>query len=204
VESNSKELIVLVHGFGGKRAIKWLIASRLRSLGFRVQSWNHLSFLGSIDAHADRFFQFMNSQLAGERRFHIVAHSMGSIVARSALTRGEMPNLGRFVLLAPPNLGSPAARLASKILGNFIPPTCELSDANTSYVNQLGTPTGLEAGVIAAKYDILVPVRNTHLATEKCHIAIAATHNSLLLSRAVCANIASFINTGAFGNPSQQ
>lgn len=117
---------MLVHGFGAIRLVMRPLAYQLRSRGFRVQHWTYLSLFDPIERHAIRFFDFLRTDTATERRFHIVAHSMGSIFSLAALNRGVFPNLGSLILLAPPNRGSPVARIASKIVGRVIIPTCEL------------------------------------------------------------------------------
>jgi pimeloyl-ACP methyl ester carboxylesterase len=130
IESNDgrRELVVLVHGFGAKRALMRPLVTRLRANGFRVLNWNYLSLFAAIETHANRLRDFFATQLSMEPCFHIVAHSMGSIVTRAALNRSSLSNFGRLVLLAPPNAGSPAARLASFFIGRVITPTRELSD----------------------------------------------------------------------------
>jgi pimeloyl-ACP methyl ester carboxylesterase len=198
---NEKELVVLLHGFGAKRVLMWPLARRLRADGFRVVQWNFLSLFSSIEKHAKRLHDFLTTQLVSEKRVHIVAHSMGSIVTRAALNRLRPPNLGRVVLLAPPNRGSPAAGLASLFVGAIITPSRELSDRSTSYVNQLKTSSDIEIGIIAAKYDLLVPAKNTHLPSEREHVTLIATHNSLLLSRSVGKMTANFLRTGEFQGP---
>lgn len=197
----NNELIVLVHGFGAKRAVMWPLACRLRANGFRVLAWNYPSLFAKIESHAKRLHDYLATRLATETRFHLVAHSMGSIVTRAALIRSPLPNLGRLVLLAPPNGGSPAARLASVLIGGVFVPTHELSDRASSYVNQLQGPNDLDVGILAARYDVLVPVRNTHLVGERMHQTLFATHNSLLLSRTVCEKTIRFLRTGDFEMP---
>ncbi len=118
---------------------------------------------------------------------------MGSIVTRAALERARLQNLGRVVLLAPPNAGSPVARLASIFVGWLSTPTRELSDDALSYVNQLRSSHTAEVGIIAARYDFLVPLKNTHLVHESMHVTLRATHNSLLFSRLACQHIVDFL-----------
>jgi hypothetical protein len=102
------------------------------------------------------------------------------------------------VFLAPPNRGSPVARVAALIFGQILAPTRELSDALESYVNKLERKLKNDVGVIAARFDLLVPISNTHLANESAHIVINATHNSLLVSTTVSKLTARFLATGAF------
>lgn len=190
------ELIVLVHGFGAPRVVMWLLATRLRASGFRVVLWNYSSLFTKIDVHAERLHGFLATQFTAEPRIHIVAHSMGSIVTRAALERAHLPKLGRVVLLAPPNAGSPVARFASIFVGALITPTRELSDDALSIVNQLRSNDATEIGIIAARYDFLVPLKNTHLLHESMHVTLNATHNSLLFSRLTCQHIVSFLRLG--------
>lgn len=192
------DIVLLVHGFASHRAVMWPLSLRLQSFGFRAVSWSYASLFSPIDAHATRLRAFCTSQFSNEPRFHVVAHSMGAIVTRVALDSAPLPNLGRIVLLAPPNKGSPIARIASRFLANILVPTRELSDQPTSFVNRLSNSGDLEVGIIAAKFDLLVPVQNTHLPSERSHKTRFATHNSLLLSRKASIDIANFLRTGSF------
>jgi pimeloyl-ACP methyl ester carboxylesterase len=195
---NDNDLVILIHGFACKSFVMWPMAARLRKREFRVQTWSYWTLFHSIEVHAARLHEFLTTELASEQRIHIVAHSMGTIVARAALNRGAIPNLGRVVLLAPPNRGSPVARITAPIFGRLIPPSRELSNSPASYVNQLVANANLEIGVIAAKYDILIPARNTHLPNQTQHVTVNATHNSLLFSRKVCNHAVNFIRCGNF------
>ena len=200
MEQNS-EKVVLVHGVSSHRSVMWPIAYRLWREGFRAETWSYITFFRSIDSHADRFAEYLSTKLANEMKVHIVAHSMGSIVVRAALNRIEPSKIGRIVLLAPPNAGSPVARIISKLSGQLIVPARELSDHPMSYVNQIKTTNSFEVGVLAAKYDFLVPTSSTHLANETCHRTMIATHNSLLLSRSAAKRIYQFLRKGNFGDP---
>ncbi len=201
MDGNKKDLIVLVHGFGARRLVMWPFACLLRARGLRVRFWSYGSLFNPIEKHAIRFYDYLHSVTATERRFHIVAHSMGCIVTQSALNLGGFPNLGRIVLLAPPNAGSPVARIASKVIGRFIIPTRELSDLETSYVNQFERKFTADIGIIAARFDVLVPISSTHLLNEKAHVVINATHNSLLLSPKASKLTARFLTHGSFNKP---
>ncbi len=69
-------------------------------------------------------------------------------------------------------------------------------------MNQLARTSDIEIGIIAARFDGLVPIKNTHLPNEKDHVVVNATHNSLLLSKSVSDLIARFLKHGAFeGSP---
>jgi pimeloyl-ACP methyl ester carboxylesterase len=198
-QTPQKELVVLIHGFGAKRAVMWPLAARLRSNGYRVRLWSYVTLFQSINSHSHRLHNYLLMQLADESRFSIVAHSMGSIIARAALNRSVPSNMGRLVLLAPPNQGSPIARYASMFVGGIIRPTRELSDDRNSFVRNLSSPRGVDTGIIAARFDLLVPAANTILESVHKYETVNGTHNSLLMSKNVCEMITSFLRSGEFG-----
>lgn len=192
------DMIVLIHGFAASRLVMAPLRLRLQRSGFRVTPWSYWSLMVSVQQHGANLNDFLKSSLGQESRIHIVAHSMGSIVARAALASGPTENMGRAVFLAPPNRGTPVARHAAKLLGRVCPPIADLSDAKDSFVNSLADSVPLELGVIAARFDLLVPVANTHLPYQRDHIVLNATHNSLLLSNTAAKLAASFIAHGQF------
>ena len=192
------DLVILVHGFSASRLVMWPLAYRLRQDGFRVRQWSYLSLFGKIDSHAARLRTFLQSELGSERRIHIVAHSMGCIVVRAALQGTAISNLGRVVMLAPPNRGSLVADFVSRFAGWLLVPTRELASRPTSYVNLLGHRLNVDVGIIAAKYDMLIPVRNTSLPYQTRHEVVAGTHNSILFSSEIGSKVSTFLRSGEF------
>jgi len=169
--ATSKDCVIVVHGFAGKRLWMWPLANRLRR-DFDVVSWSYFSFAGSVERHAERLSEYLVATASQNtnRNVHLVAHSMGSIVARAAISMAMPANLGRLVLLAPPNSGSPIARIASKGLGWACQPLADLSDAPSSYVNSMPTHVDPPTAVIAARYDLLVPLESAKLAGSRQHV----------------------------------
>jgi len=194
----ARDLVVVVHGIGGKRLWMALLCWRLRSRGFRAVNWGYPSLLGDIEKHAARLRDYLTDDLTHETRVHIVAHSMGSIVVRAALAKGTISNLGRVVLFAPPNHGTPVARYTGLILGRFCKAFTDLSDHPDSYVNKLPTFHSLDVTAVAARFDVLVPEASTHLSDEREHVVLGTTHNGLLLSRRAADLAGNFLETGRF------
>jgi pimeloyl-ACP methyl ester carboxylesterase len=171
----------------------------LRAYGCRVDNWGYSSLRGAIAEHAQSLYEHLAVSLSKEGRIHIVAHSMGAIVARTALSTGRpLTNLGRVVLLAPPNRGTPVARHAAKVVGRVCQGIADLSDHDDSFVNRLPSPNSVDVGIMAARFDALVPVTSTHLDGECQHVVLNATHNSLLFSRAAANCVRAFLATGRF------
>ena len=83
-------------------------------------------------------------------RVHFVSHSLGGIVLRSYFKENELDNMGRVVMLSPPNQGSEAAdSLKDWWLYRWIngPAGQQLTTAKDSIPNRLG-PVDYSVGVI--------------------------------------------------------
>ncbi|MGB7343733.1 MAG: alpha/beta hydrolase [Pirellulaceae bacterium] len=190
--------IVVVHGFTCHRF--WLkpLCHRLQAKGYRVDNWGYKSMFRSVQVHGTALHDHLVDDLANEERIDIVAHSMGSLVVRCALSQGGVNNLGRVVLLAPPSRGTPVARWASPVIGPICRCVREMSDTEESFANQLPKTIPTDVGVIAAKFDTLVPNAFTHIDNEQDHTTLLATHNSLLFSRQVSDLADRFLSSGTF------
>ena len=144
--SGDHETIVLIHGFGGCRTIMKPLANRLRRLGFRLDIWGYHSLQGSIQDHATQLRMHLASMYGNGSGFHIVAHSLGSLIVRSLHSTEPIRNLGRVVFMTPPHHGSPVARRLSTMLGWCLPVLRQLSDAEGSYIRNLPAPRDMEFG----------------------------------------------------------
>ncbi len=200
---NKQETVVLLHGYAAGRWVMWPMSWWLKRRGYNTLIWSYWSLSLPIAVHGARFAQYLSKLEDAGLSYSIVAHSMGSIITRVALMQGSFGGLRRVVFLAPPNRGLPIARLAPQILKRFSPPLRELSDASDSYVNSLPLVTrkstnGSDIGVIAAKYDLIIPIANTRLDGSETYTALPASHNSLLLSITAARCVGSFIKHGKF------
>jgi pimeloyl-ACP methyl ester carboxylesterase len=147
-------------------------------------------------------------------KIHFVTHSLGGILVRSYLSRHTIPNLGRVVMLGPPNQGSEVVdklgswRVFKKLNG---PAGNELGTDKNSTPNKIG-PTNFCVGVIAGDRSInwinslLIPgrddgkvsVERTKLAGMSDHIVLHATHPFLMRNRAAIRQTLHFLRTGRF------
>jgi len=201
--SPKRETVVLVHGLAANRSILWPLQRSLRRRGYRTHNWGYSSIRGEI--------QSLSSSLSGELqklnadplvgRFHLVTHSMGSILARAALASHDFSQLKRVVMLGPPHGGSRVATQLARSLGWFCQPLVQLSDCPDSLVNNLVEPTGYEIGIIAAAQDRVVRIDDTCLSCQSDHIVVNSGHTSMLFRREVADLIESFLRQGRFAKP---
>jgi pimeloyl-ACP methyl ester carboxylesterase len=181
----------------------WLLAQRPTWRGYRVVNWGYRSTQRGLEGHGEDLYRELAALDGDEkvRDIHLVTHSMGGIVARTALAQGqgEITKLKRMVMLCPPNRGSQWAT----VFGPFLKPVCrtldQLATRPDSYVNCLPVPEGLEVGIIAAAYDPLVALNSTFLGSERDHLVWPnVMHSGVLFRHGVAEQIAHFLNRGEF------
>ena len=192
--------VVLVHGFGAHASFLTRLERRLSNPDRVAKRWGYRSLRVAIDQLASEFANVLQ-QLGGDpnlRCIHLVTHSMGCIIARAALQQHTPGNLGRWVMLAPPNRGAYSAATWAWPLGLLFPPVRQLSTSSDSYVNQLPEPERVEFGVISASRDWIVRERDTHLPTQQDHLILPCIHSQLLFDRQTAEQVSYFLEHGRF------
>jgi len=195
----TREAVLLVHGHAAHPLLLEPLRRALARQGFRALSWHYGSLRGSIDSHAAALAAKARALDADAtiERLHLVGHSMGAIVVRSALAMVQPRKLGRVVLLAPPNRGARLADLAVRLFGGRILAATELCSQPQSYVNRLPGAGDLDCGVIAASWDHAVALASTHLTGERDHLVLRSLHTVTLHPRAP-AQVGHFLREGRF------
>ena len=124
----------------------------LEKAGFITVNNNYPSTKFPIETLAPKYLDIALAQAQAHNpsKIHFVTHSMGGILLRYYLNDHEINNLGRIVMLSPPNQGSEIVdKLSDWKLFQLIngPAGCQLSTSTDSLPNQLG-PTRHEVGII--------------------------------------------------------
>jgi hypothetical protein len=139
---------------------------------------------------------------------------MGGIVLRQYLSSEVIPNLGRVVMLAPPNQGSVMADdlAASTLLGALLPvPARQLGKGDDSLPQRLG-PVNFELGVIAGSNsralhtpglddqanDGTVAVEETRIEGMQDFIVLPVDHSFLMWRDQVLDQVVHFLRNGRF------
>lgn len=207
------EYAVLVHGLlSGPRAMRKIEAA-LRLNGYRVINFGYTSRKQSIREASEDLRRAIDKSIpAGAKKIHFVTHSLGTIVVRYYLAARPPKNLGRFVMIAPPNNGSQWGRklMDSHPVFHYILGVAG-AEVRHSPTEKLPHPPPCEVGIIAGgtggrglnpaiagDNDGTIAVEETKLAGMKDYILILDQHTLLLKNRRVIDNVISFLGTGKF------
>lgn len=213
------ETVVLLHGVMMTGHSMARIESALTKAGYRVINLTYPSRQAPIETIAADFLpaQLARHGAAAAPRLHFVTHSMGSLVVRAFLRDRRPANLGRVVMLGPPNHGSEIAdKLANKEFFAWLVGV-NLRDLGTGPAaapQRLGD-ADYELGVIAGSASInpffshLMPspndgpvsVESAKLAGMHDFLVVPHSHTLMLWQGNVIAQVLAFLRTGRFERP---
>lgn len=144
--------VVLVHGLARTSRSMNRLADTLAREGYAIWNWDYPSRHYGLLALVDALHDYVQESLSASDRVDFVTHSMGGLLARGVLARRAFANVGRLVMVGPPNQGSRLATRAGAFTwarGVYGQALQDLrSDRVGEVVAHLGAPT-CEFGVIA-------------------------------------------------------
>jgi pimeloyl-ACP methyl ester carboxylesterase len=196
--NKDQEKVIVIHGYASHALNMEPLRYRLSRHGFDAVCWSYPSLFGATKAHAVRLRRYLDELDDSEVRYHILAHSMGSVVTRAALLGATPQGLGRVVFVTPPISGSPIARLAPKVIKWLSRPVKDMSNDPESFVNSLPPLKHVDVGIIAARFDVLVPQWSSRMSTQCDYVVLPTSHNSLLYLSQTADLAAAFLRTGRF------
>lgn len=197
--------VLLVHGLWMPGASMRWMAGRLRAAGFEPHLFTYDTVRGGPEVAIPR----LASRLR-EGRAHVLAHSLGGLVALATLQRDPGLPVGRVVCLGSPLHGSAAAQgLATHRWGAFA------LGQSAALLRDGCEPCaeGREVGVVAGRVpwglgrffgrfrgasDGTVAVAETRIAGLADHVTVRASHTSLLFSAAAADQAVAFLRSGRF------
>lgn len=198
--------VLLVHGLWLHGAsMRWL-GARLREAGFEPREFSYASVGGGPDAAVPRLVDAI-----GTTPTHLVAHSLGGLVALTALREARLP-VPRLVCLGSPLCGSGAARdlgrraWTAPVLGRsggLLQAGCPPWEGTV--------PVGMVAGNVArgigrlitrfgGESDGTVALEETRLPGLAAHCVVPASHTGLVFSAHAARQAAHFLREGRFDN----
>ena len=210
------DCVILLHGLWGTTFTMKRLEWKLKADGYRVINVPYASMRHSIPELASGFLdRLLRERISdSDARIHFVTHSLGGIVLRQYLAHHQLERLGRVVMLAPPNQGSPLAEKLRHVPGyKFLtgPSGQQLGIGSESIPLQLG-PANFELGVIAGDRrpyspfclafqganDGKVAVADTRLEGMHDFLVVHRKHTWLAWRKEVMAATLLFLKSGRF------
>ncbi len=145
------DCVVLLHGLARTSSSMEPLSGALREAGYRVVNVDYPSREKPIEELAPLAIGSGLEGCGPEPTVHFVTHSLGGILVRYYLANNEFANLGRVVMIAPPNQGSEVVDNLGEIPGfsEFNGPAgAQLGTGENSVPLSLG-PVEFEVGIIA-------------------------------------------------------
>jgi len=215
------ECVVLLHGLARTASSMNPMERALIEAGYKTVNLDYPSRKKTIaEIAAEDLVQGVQlCQQEGVKRIHFVTHSLGAIVVRLAMTRQRPKNLGRVVMLSPPNKGSFIAdKLTSWWLYRWFngPAGQELSTDDRSLPNRLG-PVDYPVGVITGNRHVFfdawfasftpdendgkVSVNDARLDGMADFLVVPETHPFIMNAERVHKETIHFLRQGKFSRP---
>lgn len=199
--------VILLHGLWMHApAMRWF-ATRLKSREFDAHALGYYSVLEDSDHAISRVVKALQKAPGS----HVIAHSLGGLMALEAARRVSASEIGRIVCLGTPLAGSRAADgviqrfpAGRRLLGQHVPML--LAGAGS-------LPEDVEVGVIAGSrrrglggvlahfsddHDGTVAVSETRLDGLADHIVLPASHSGLIFSDAAVEQSVAFLRNAHF------
>ena len=216
IPAEPSDCVVLLHGLNASWRAMENLAFELQQEGYSTVNVDYPSQGGSIEVIGPTAVNSGVDQCrkAGASRIHFVTHSMGGILLRYAHASSPIEDLGRVVMLAPPNQGTEVIDKTRDWPG--------IKAISGEAASQLGTdeggliaslgPVDFELGVIAGTASIhpwtsvmipdtddgMVGVDRTKVEGMRDFLIVDETHRNIKDSDTVVRNIKAFLRDGRF------
>lgn len=199
--------VLLLHGLMMRSPALLPMAMRLRRRGFAPEIFSYSTLWREPSRAMENLA--MRLYAHGNAPVHLVAHSLGGLIAAETLSRYQGLPPGRLVCIGSPIAGSAAARgLAQRKLAFFVGKSGALLRGGLIQLppaRQIGMIAGARSiglGRFFGHFDDLndgtVAVWETRLPGLRDHVVIRSSHSGLILSAQAASLAADFLATGHF------
>jgi pimeloyl-ACP methyl ester carboxylesterase len=216
---NTKEIVVLLHGIMRGRMDMAPLSFYLQFHGYQTINIKYPArkmrlkeLAKDLDTRIKR-----HKNYDADATIHFVTHSLGGLLARYYIRDFCPANLGRVVMLGPPNAGSawadymlktsylkPVFRFGFGPVGEQLLTThvhdddCNASDYELGIIAGTKNAVPFAKHILSGDHDGMVTVDATKMHNMRDHIVMHVTHMLMIVSPAVMRQVLSFLRTGAF------
>lgn len=210
-----RDTVVLLHGLARTSAALQKLQAQLDEAGYRAVALDYPSRTGDLATLCAGLSPSL-AALARDcpGRMHFVGHSLGGIIARRLIATDRPRQLGRLVMLGPPNHGSAIADLLVRTralrpiaLRAFGPSLTELTTTSHPIFPAPDYDLGVIAGTrsidplgwlwLSKPNDGRVTVAATRI-VNRPHLTLPVSHALMCGDARVIAATARFLATGSF------
>ncbi|MCP4875236.1 MAG: alpha/beta hydrolase [Gammaproteobacteria bacterium] len=206
--------VILLHGLARSDKSMQKLAQALSDEGYCVQNVSYASTRNNVETLAIEAIDPALQACPAGSKINFVTHSLGGILVRQYLRDHKIENLGRVVMLGPPNKGSEIIDKLSDFPGFYFihgDAGLQLGTGETSVPNQLGR-ADFDLGIIAGTRSVnlilssLIPgvddgkvsVENTRLEGMNDHLEMEVTHPFMMRNNRVIEQVIHYLKTGNF------
>jgi len=212
--ASNDEAVVILHGLARGSHTMGRLQNTLEEAGYRVTNLDYPSTRAEPAELIDMLGRSVRQCCADAARVHFVTASIGSIITRGYLAEEHPDNLGRVVMIAPPNRGSEIIDLIGGLflVRRLLGPTAVALRTDEGGLTQSLPPIDYDVGIIVGTRSsnpisaLVIPgpddggvsVEGAKLEGMKDFVTVARTHSSITSAPEVSRHALYFLRTGRF------
>ena len=212
----AKDCVVLLHGLARSAGAMETMQQALTDAGYHTVNVDYPSRKHAIEALAPMVIPPALAQCREKQTevIHFVTHSLGGLLLRQYLQDNVIADLGRVVMMGPPNQGSQVVDNLKDVPGFKAfngPAGIQLGTGEQDVPKQLG-PVNFELGIIAGTSSInlilstflpnpddgKVSVENTKVQGMCALVTVEVSHPFLMTRQKVIKQVLHFLKAGKF------
>lgn len=210
----ASDVVILIHGLIRTSNSMEKMADALTAEGYIVHNLNYPSRHQPIKTLATIVRQQIDAVTKDDDTIHFVTHSLGGIIVRTIQKEEPLENIGRVVMLSPPNQGSELVdTLGDTSAFGWVngPAGDQLGTDTNGFIAQLGpvefhlgvitgdrSINGINSCIIPGDDDGKVSIESAKVEGMSAYKVIHATHPYIMKNNEAIELTIQFLNTGAF------